>query len=85
MGTLFYVSIGFLLLYIFLVMKPGLLGEGYRMFAGISYFLFCITFIIFIYLYKSSILLALLTIPLLFVFMYVIQMILGSIKYYMRE
>jgi len=85
METLFYVSIGFLLLYIVIVMKPGLVVGGYQILAGLSYFLFSITFIIFIYLYKSSIWLTLLAIPLLFVFMYVIQMILGSVKYYMKK
>ncbi len=80
MEILFYISIGFLLLNFIISLKPRLLTLTERYIAGIFYFLFCITFLIVVYLYKHSIWFVLLAILLLIIFMYLIQIVTGAIS-----
>lgn len=81
----FWFSLIFLLIYIAILLRTDMPVEIYRTFAALSYYTFCILFLIFLYLYKGSIWLTIGAIPLLLIFMYVIQMITGSIEHKRRK
>ncbi|OGL87304.1 hypothetical protein A3I40_01620 [Candidatus Uhrbacteria bacterium RIFCSPLOWO2_02_FULL_48_12] len=85
MTTTLNLSLLFLAIYIILCFKPGTLYGYYQILVGIFYFLFSVIFLIFIYQYSSSIVFVILTILGLFIFMYFMQFVIGSIKYYLKK
>ena len=88
MMSIFYVGLVFLVLYIapMFSVKPGKsMSPLLRYFTGLSYFIFCVLFIIFIHLSWGSIWITVLAIISLVIFMYVIQIIVGSILHYLRR
>jgi hypothetical protein len=88
MMSIFYVSLVFLVLYIapMFAVKPGRpLTMPLRYFTGLSYFVFCVLFTIFMHLRWGSIWITVLTIISLVIFMYVTQFIIGSVLYYLRR
>jgi len=82
MPPVFYLSLFFLLIYICLCLKPGIIKGSYQIFTGIIYVIFAVMFLIFVYQSYGSILYTALALIGLYIFMYVIQIILGSIKHY---
>ena len=85
MPPLFYFSLLFLIAYICLCLKPSLIQGTYQIFTGIIYLLFAVLFLIFVHQSYGSLLYTALALVSLFIFMYVLQMILGSIKYYFKK
>lgn len=79
MEILLYISLFFLLLYIIFLLKPEPLEGKTQLMVGLFYFIFCLLFLMVIYLYKSSIWLVLLAIPILFIAQYPMQIITGAI------
>lgn len=85
MQNILYLSLIFLLLYIIILMKPGDIIGLYQTLSGIFFFTFCILFLIYIYKLKNSIISVIVTFIILFIFMYAIQILIGSIKYYLYK
>lgn len=81
----FYVSLGFLFLYVVILLKPNMIEGTLRFLAGVLYWIFCILFLIAVYQLWASVWIMLLLILLLFMFMYVIQFLVGSLKYYLKQ
>jgi len=79
MEILFYVSLVFLSIYLFILLKPRELETVEQYGTGCFYYIFCVLFLIVIYLYKHSILIVLIAIPILFFAQYPIQIIAGAI------
>jgi len=85
MTTTLCVSLGFLLLYIIMAMKPGLLSGIYQKIVGLIYLAFSISFLVYIYQSTESWPYVILTIIGLLIFMFIIQLILGSIKHVLKK
>ncbi len=80
---LLYVSLFFLVVYIAMVIIPKELSRNYQKISGICYYSFAILLTIYVYQFSHTILYIVLTAIGLFIGMYLIQMILGTIKHYM--
>jgi hypothetical protein len=79
MEILLYVSFGFLVLYVLLMMIPRHLYMWERYLAGFFYYGFCISFLVVIYLWKRSVWICLIAIPILFIVQYPLQIIAGAV------
>jgi len=85
MENIFNLSMFFLIVYTLILFKPGDITWVFQKLAGIFFFTFCVLFLIYIYKLKNSISSVLVTCVLLFIFMYVIQIVVGSITYYLYK
>lgn len=86
MPTSLYISLGIFILYVlFLFITKGSQYGPFRYAPGIFYFIFCAFFLYFAHVYWGSWLITLLTVFLLFIFMYVIQLPIGAIIYNLNK
>jgi hypothetical protein len=86
MPTSLYISIGLFVLYVALLfITTGSQFGGLRVLPGIFYFLFCGFFLYFANEYWESWWITLLTVLLLLIFMYAIQLPIGAIMYRLNQ
>jgi uncharacterized membrane protein len=85
LDTVLLFSLICLAIYIAIALKPGIPTSSFSYLSSLFFFGFCTLFLIYIYLYSSSIWITILAVFLLFIFMYVIQFIIGSIKYHIKK
>jgi len=79
MEILLYLCVGSFFIYLIILLQPKILSHRDRRIAGVFFWIFCILFLIEVYHYKSSIWLVLLSIPLLFIFNIIVNILTGAI------
>jgi len=80
MHIFLYLAIGFVLLYFVLLLRPTkAIGGRYGKFVGLCFILSALSMLVFIFLYKRSVWLVLIAVPLIYLAQIILQIISGAI------